>query len=284
MPTSKEARAFYARPFESGVTTLASRKSNTFTPRMCANCGSVKLQAKGPEYPRFFCDVECRSEFKRIHNKSAEYQAKCGIDVAREAKRNAEESIRIQKAKSRIEKARCCSWCGNVAVMLSFQKFCKGCRKERNAYRASIMDGGYKAGQDLTCLHCGKVFSVTKYGSINGQPKKYCSLRCCEKAARRNRRHRLRRLEQEGLSDFIHLSVLLKAYNGRCVSCNVVCTESDDTGFSKPTDATIDHIIPIAKGGYHTVDNVQLMCMLCNSKKTDSLTANTQLLLLLTGG
>ena len=30
---------------------------------------------------------------------------------------------------------------------------------------------------------------------------------------------------------------------------------------------SMDHIIPLVKGGYHTWDNVQLVCRGCNNKK-----------------
>lgn len=37
-----------------------------------------------------------------------------------------------------------------------------------------------------------------------------------------------------------------------------------------PKRATIDHIIPMAKGGGHTWDNVQAMCATCNGVKSDN--------------
>lgn len=36
--------------------------------------------------------------------------------------------------------------------------------------------------------------------------------------------------------------------------------------------ATLDHIIPLSKGGLHVYDNVQAAHWLCNQKKGDSLT------------
>jgi 5-methylcytosine-specific restriction endonuclease McrA len=35
----------------------------------------------------------------------------------------------------------------------------------------------------------------------------------------------------------------------------------------KKAKPTIDHIVPLAKGGKHTLANLQLMCALCNSIK-----------------
>jgi 5-methylcytosine-specific restriction endonuclease McrA len=43
--------------------------------------------------------------------------------------------------------------------------------------------------------------------------------------------------------------------------------------------ATVDHIVPLSKGGLHVEDNVQLACMACNASKSDTLTAERQLLL-----
>ena len=40
-----------------------------------------------------------------------------------------------------------------------------------------------------------------------------------------------------------------------------------------PYYPSIDHIIPLSKGGNHTWDNVQLAHMICNAKKCDSITA-----------
>ncbi len=46
------------------------------------------------------------------------------------------------------------------------------------------------------------------------------------------------------------------AYGGRCLCCG-----RDDV------DLSVDHIVPVAKGGEHHWDNIQPLCMDCNRKK-----------------
>lgn len=50
---------------------------------------------------------------------------------------------------------------------------------------------------------------------------------------------------------------VLEEFGGQCLAC-----ESDDP-------VTIDHVIPISKGGSNTRDNVQPLCGSCNSSKSD---------------
>ena len=51
-------------------------------------------------------------------------------------------------------------------------------------------------------------------------------------------------------------SALLQKYENRCLCCK----RSD-------VKLTIDHVVPISKGGTNTIDNVQPLCQSCNSRK-----------------
>lgn len=44
-------------------------------------------------------------------------------------------------------------------------------------------------------------------------------------------------------------------WDNRCLCC------------STKTDLTVDHVIPLSAGGPNTIDNVQLLCRKCNSRK-----------------
>jgi len=54
-----------------------------------------------------------------------------------------------------------------------------------------------------------------------------------------------------------------------------ICGGYMDWDGGRSRDAvSLDHIIPLSKGGTHTMDNVRLAHMSCNSKKSDKLPAN----------
>lgn len=48
---------------------------------------------------------------------------------------------------------------------------------------------------------------------------------------------------------------LCRQFNHRCASC------------SRKTKLTMDHIVPLSKGGAHSIENIQPLCMTCNQKK-----------------
>lgn len=47
--------------------------------------------------------------------------------------------------------------------------------------------------------------------------------------------------------------------NGTCPYCKCVLSQFD---------AHYDHIVPLAEGGSHEVDNIQVLCMTCNTSKS----------------
>lgn len=54
----------------------------------------------------------------------------------------------------------------------------------------------------------------------------------------------------------------------RCQRCGCRCPRTYDA--HDPKSPTLDHIIPLAKGGAHTPENCQLLCMRCNGIKRDA--------------
>lgn len=83
-----------------------------------------------------------------------------------------------------------------------------------------------------------------------------------------------KRLKENGNVDYsITLEKLYKRDNGICQICGEKCDYNDYrkdeknsfiAGINYPS---IDHIIPISKGGQHTWDNIQLAHIGCNSSK-----------------
>ena len=57
-----------------------------------------------------------------------------------------------------------------------------------------------------------------------------------------------------------------------CQICGKKCNPNDlRWGTLGPDFPTLDHVVPLAKGGSHTWDNVQCACGMCNSYKRDLL-------------
>ena len=70
----------------------------------------------------------------------------------------------------------------------------------------------------------------------------------------------------------ITLSRLIEKNGLRCALCGEMCNPNDKTWTTYgPMSPTIDHIIPMAKGGGHTWDNIQIAHAICNSYKSDNI-------------
>lgn len=63
-------------------------------------------------------------------------------------------------------------------------------------------------------------------------------------------------------------SVVFDRNGWLCQQCGCECIKPD--GDWNPRWATLDHIVPLSRGGSHTYANTQLLCSQCNTAKSDS--------------
>jgi 5-methylcytosine-specific restriction endonuclease McrA len=138
------------------------------------------------------------------------------------------------------------------------------------------------------CKVCGKEYTLREYmqstGSKYYRDSGYCSAECRHEAFRRSvRRSRKRRHVPENhrqrarangcaYDASVTLPKLIKRKGLRCAICGEMCDPNDHTwGYSGPMYPSIDHIVPMSKGGGHVWGNVQVAHIICNSEKGDKI-------------
>lgn len=128
----------------------------------------------------------------------------------------------------------------------------------------------------FTCQICGKQFKS------NHKDRKTCGGECAQTYAKEMRTVRADRRIREGclVDKNITLKRLYKRDSGICYLCGGLCDWNDTRigkkgtvccGFKYPS---IDHVIPLAKGGLHSWENVKLAHLGCNLEKSDGLFPN----------
>ena len=154
-------------------------------------------------------------------------------------------------------------------------KMCINCNKEyetkqsRSKYCSYECNYEYKVKQkpihNLKCKECGKWFTSTN------QRRKYCSTKCSNRYEDR-RKETLRRLriKENGKVDWdISIERLIKRDKGICY----LCGKHVDIRLEPNHDLypSIEHVVPVAKGGMHTWENVKLAHRKCNYLKSDEI-------------
>lgn len=162
-----------------------------------------------------------------------------------------------------------CSECATPYVNRSGRTTCSDdCRKvERLRLREEQKDreARERLSTPLACKRCEAFFTRTQ---DFGRPPSYCAS-CLptvtaenNRTARSTRRARLRGVECETFKP--------QEIFERDEWCCVLCMNPLDREAKVPSPfaPTIDHRVPIAKGGSHTRDNVQAAHFMCNSIKS----------------
>lgn len=236
--------------------------------------------------------IECSKQFGGRKKKY------CSEECASEAKRRKRREQWKKQHKPKQDVTIKCEWCGKehtVPARTAHQaKFCSDeCRytfrsrkvlgykplEERLAIRREQKIKRQKKLEkerlermiEKECVWCGGMFKTTNAMRLT------CSTECSRKRANRIKWERKEsRLSKKNTIDTdITLPKLYIRDNGICHICNEPCDYNDkqitDEGhfIAGETYPSIDHVIPIAKGGKHSWNNVKLAHHKCNGIKSD---------------
>lgn len=163
---------------------------------------------------------------------------------------------------------------------------CAECAQERRAANAREAARVSAIGRDVrdrsarACKCCGTVFTP-EYGN---KRRTYCSGDCMAKAAKRvakaARRARLSGVEHEPIDPV----AVCERDGWTCQICGVE-TPRALRGTTHQQAPEMDHMVALALGGRHTMDNVCCLCRRCNGLKGAlPLDEAIDLILAMTGG
>ena len=116
------------------------------------------------------------------------------------------------------------------------------------------------------CVECGEKF-------ITRDKKRICCSKECSK--KHSNRKKEKRLYKNGdIDNTITLTKLIKRDNSICHICGTKCDINDycykgNVFIAGENYPSIDHVIPISKGGLHSWENVKLAHRHCNTIKRD---------------
>ena len=162
-----------------------------------------------------------------------------------------------------------CPVCGTAFERCRHQiRFCsRACmRKHRNnqAYeRNSRKFGAVK--RPFICKWCGKEF-MPFYGI---KKRAFCSKKCADRHASWQEHVKNRLQDKEKAKGNFSRRAVCERDGWICQICGQPVDEN--ASWKDPLSATIDHIIPLSKGGEHSWGNVQCAHRRCNSLKGNQL-------------
>jgi 5-methylcytosine-specific restriction endonuclease McrA len=164
---------------------------------------------------------------------------------------------------------KCCEWCNTeFDTARKDMKFCKEtCRiaaqRDKDIKATLAKHDANPRRFDFDCERCGQVVTTDKHVT-RGAYGRYC--RSCALVKRRER-YRIKTANRQKIMNPIRISadVIIKRDGNVCHLCDV---EIDLTlARNSRFGATIDHVIPVSKGGADTLENMRLAHWICNIKK-----------------
>lgn len=279
--------------------------------KTCKQCGAVFEVFRGPSLRREYCSIECRDKASgRIRYKQGTVGVckACGKEFIKqygnetfcgdECKRNGRLKWRRERYMEtyipKPPKFTTCAYCGaetdgkkycspgceskaaykrqktrEFGTWANYQTILKEAREALQIEREKQREAKKKQPIKKTCVVCGAPFET-----LNPQ-QRTCSKQCGRKLSYARKQ---KRIPKEQIIDHdITLEALYKRDSGVCYLCGGICDWKDRdelTGVCGNAYPSIDHLVPVSRGGLHAWTNVRLAHFGCNVAKSDSLLPN----------
>lgn len=204
----------------------------------------------------------CKSCHSERYSKAAGYQS-----PSAKAK---QEQARKQKSQW-LNEPQTCTNCGETKPRKEFysekQKrylpYCCSTRRSWDEIERDISE------QMKTCFECGLRLSFDEFpngGTGRDGKKPYC--KCCEAARLKVYSDKPDRMDLIKQTDDGTLSIkVLSAMLRETTHCSHCGTEMTTSYPVTRQNKTIDHDVPLSRGGKHSIDNISILCLGCNSSK-----------------
>ena len=133
-------------------------------------------------------------------------------------------------------------------------RYCKECKRKIDSKTYRKNPQAKIAISSANARKSGRIFVSKPYN-----PSYYSSDSSRKKKRSRDLNRRALKRSAEGKITKDVINEVLMKYDGRCAYCGIECAGS----------YTIDHKIPLSRGGCNKIDNLALACRKCNCKKND---------------
>lgn len=233
---------------------IAHRKNKEFCSRKCKDVDYKRRQGQDSRIePRHIKCIICGKEFTTTNPT----KKTCSLECSRENKRKNDRKNRKRDKRYQHTKE-------------EYKQIVKEQAKQR-AELKKIEKEWYKVSHTINreCVECGAIFYC-----LDTETKVTCSPECSKRY--KNKKHD-KRISKSQKIDYITIKKLFERDKGICYLCGRMCDWNDwreskkGNRFPGNKYPTIDHVIPISRGGLNSWDNVRLACWKCNTQKSDNI-------------
>ena len=166
------------------------------------------------------------------------------------------------------------------------RRFCDNCRPPTYVLRQHDPRDCLSCGvafhpSDARQVYCSRACRPRPLHVVQAKPKRVC-LRCatqdiepdrwycpaCRRANKRDHRRRQKaRLRNARVAEQVSFAAVCERDRWRCQLCRRRVSKTRP--YPDPMSPSLDHVVPLADGGTHTMANAQLAHLRCNVAKSD---------------